>query len=98
MAEHRAVTTQQAYPWRATARTVVQTILGIVIAAGVVIPLAVSIVHEELASFLPEQVTTTLTTLAVVSAAISAAVARIMAIPAVDAALRSVGLSSSPRV
>lgn len=98
MADHLAVTTQQAYPGRAAWRTAVQNILSAVIVLGLVAPIVLGIVDEELADFLPAHVFAVLATGSALLAAVSAALARVMAIPAVDAALKRFGLSSSPRV
>jgi len=92
------VSSQSAFPARATWRTVVQTVLSVVLTAGVVLPVAVAILGEELESVLPPSWLAWLVGAAASVAAIAAALTRIMAIPAVDAALRRFGLSSTPRV
>lgn len=92
------VSSQSAFPGRATVRTVVQTVLSVVLTAGVVLPVAVAILGEELADVLPPAWLAWLAGGAATVAAIAAALTRIMAIPAVDAALRRFGLSSTPKV
>jgi hypothetical protein len=91
MADH-ATTTQQRYPWRA----VVRTVLAGVIAAGVVLPIAVTILNEQLATYLPDSAKAWLVGAAAASVAVAGAVTRIIAIPQVDAWLKRLGLSSSP--
>lgn len=97
-AEHTAiVSSQSAFPARATWRTVVQNVIAVVLTAGVVLPVVVAILGEELAAILPPHWQAWLVGAAASVAAIAAALTRIMAIPAVDAALRRFGLSSTPR-
>lgn len=98
MADHLATTTQQRYPGRASWRTFVQTAIGVILTLGVVLPLAVTIVGDELDQYLPPAWGAWLVAAAGFAAAVAKALAKIMAIPAVDAALQRVGLSSSPRV
>lgn len=89
-------TTQQAEPGRATWRTVVQAILATIVTLGVVVPLVVAIIGEELGDVLPEGWYAWLLGAAGVIGAISGAVARIMAIPQVDEWLnRHLSLGSS---
>jgi hypothetical protein len=91
------VSSQSAFPARATWRTVVQNVISVILTAGVVLPLAVAIAGEELADVLPADWLLWAAGAAASVAAIAAAVTRIMAIPAVDAALRRFGLSSTPK-
>jgi len=91
------VSSQSAFPARATWRTVVQNLLAVVLTAGVVLPVVVAILGEELAAILPASWLAWLVGGAASVAAIAAALTRIMAIPAVDAALRRFGLSSTPK-
>lgn len=79
-------TTQQAHPWRATARTVLAVIVG----AAPVVPLIVGAISDG-----DPQAATGLLGAAV---ATSAAITRVMAIPAVDAWLSRIGLGSAPAV
>lgn len=91
------VSSQSAFPGRATARSVVQAVVSVVLTAGVVLPIVVAILGEELAAILPASWLAWLVGAAASVAAIAAALTRIMAIPAVDAALRRFGLSSTPK-
>lgn len=91
--------TQQRHPWRATARTAAQTILGAVLALGVVLPIAWQIVTDELAKqglSLPDGAVAVVGVVVAVVVAVSAILARIMAIPQVDGLLRHLGLSAEP--
>lgn len=90
------MSTQTEHPTRATWRTIFQTVIGAVITLGVVLPLVVQAVDEELAAHLPDGWVAWLYGAAALVAAISATLARVMAIPGVDAALRRLGLSSTP--
>lgn len=94
----RAIATQEQEPGKTTIRTVIQTVLGIVIGAGIVLPLVGVIVQEELGAWLPENWVAAIIGFSAVAAAVSAAVTRIMAIPAVNDALRKVGLGAGPGV
>lgn len=91
-------TTQQQHPIRAAWRTAVQTGLSVFLTLGVVLPVVAAIVSEELGAVLPEAWLAWFVGAAGVAASVSAALARIMAIPGVDAALKRFGLSSSPTV
>lgn len=88
--------TQQAYPRRAAVRTAAQNIVSAILALGVVLPLAVQIVGDELGDWIPGPVLVWLVGAAAFMAALAAALARIMAIPQVDAWLQRWGLSSVP--
>ena len=88
--------TQQAYPVRASRRTAVQNALSVILVLGVVAPIVAAILHDELGEYLPEAWLAWVVGAAAILAAVSAALARIMAIPAVDAWLRHLGLSSTP--
>lgn len=81
-------TTQARRPARATFRTLVQQVLGWVVAAGLVLPLALSIVQEELGDVIPPQAMGWIVAVVGVAVAVSTVVARLMAIPAVEAFLR----------
>jgi hypothetical protein len=91
------VSSQSAFPGRATWRTVVQNVISVILTLGVVLPLVVAIAGEELADVLPADWLLWAAGAAATVAAIAAALTRIMAIPAVDAALRQFGLSSTPK-
>jgi len=92
------VTTQQAAPGRATWRTIVQGFLSTVLVLGIVLPVVVEILDEELGSFLPGAWLAWLVGAAAFVAALAGALARIMAIPAVDAFLERLRLGSAPEV
>jgi len=81
-------TTQARRPGRATVRTLVQQLLGWIVAAGLVLPLVLSIVQEELGDVIPPHVMAWVAGFVAVAVAVSTAVARIMAVPAVEAFLR----------
>lgn len=88
--------TQQTHPGRASWRTAAQTVISVVLVLGVVAPLVAAILHDELGGYLPDAWLAWVVGAAAVLAAVSAALARVMAIPAVDAWLRHIGLSSTP--
>lgn len=90
--------TQQAEPGRASWRTVVQSALGTIVTLGVVVPLVVAIIGEELGDVLPEGWYAWLLGASAVVGAVAGAVARIMAIPQVDEWLSRLHLSSSASV
>ncbi|MGM7422779.1 hypothetical protein [Cellulosimicrobium sp. CpK407] len=90
--------TQQAHPVRASWRTAAQTVISVVLVLGLVAPLVAAILHDELGAYLPDRWLAWVVAAGAVLAAVSAALARIMAIPAVDAWLRHLGLSSTPKV
>jgi hypothetical protein len=90
-------TTQQEHPLRAAMRTFVQVWLPGLAVALVVIPEIVRIVQEEAGAALPENLRLILAGVATAAAVVSAILARIMAIPAVDALLeRILSLGSAP--
>jgi hypothetical protein len=91
-------TTQQTYPRRTAWRTAVQSALGTLVTLGLVLPVAVATVGDQLSAYIPPDWIGWLMGAAAFVAALSATVARIMAIPAVDAWLRRLGLSSAPTV
>lgn len=88
--------TQQQYPARASWRTAVQTGISVLVTLGLVLPLVVQIISDEVGYLLPKAWLGWLVAIAGAVASVAAALARIMAIPAVDAALRRFGLSSTP--
>ena len=92
MPTNRATTTQQRYPWRAVARTALAVLIGV----GLVVPLAVTIILEQFDVYLPPAAQAWLVGASAFTVAVSGAVTRIIAIPAVDAWLKRLGLSSSP--
>ncbi|BDZ40837.1 hypothetical protein GCM10025865_01360 [Paraoerskovia sediminicola] len=88
-----ALPTQQAHPVKAALRTFVQVWLPALLTALFVAP---EILEAILDGPLPDGVRAWLVGASTVLAAVSAAVARVMAIPAVDAWLKHIGLSSEP--
>lgn len=96
MSKHLATTTQQQHPGKATARTVVQSFLSTLAVLGVVLPVAIEIIGDDLGRYLPDGWIVWLVGAAAFVAALAGAVARIMAIPGVDAWLKRIGLASAP--
>jgi hypothetical protein len=88
-------TTQQAYPGRATARTVVATALGFVLTAGVIVPLVLQAMDDTLGDLIPPKTRGVIVAIGGAVVAVSAFLTRVMAIPKVDAWLHRLGLSSS---
>lgn len=88
--------TQQTYPARASWRTAVQNVLSVILVLGIVAPIVAAILRDELGEYLPDAWLAWVVAAGAVLAAVAAALARIMAIPAVDAWLRHLGLSSTP--
>ncbi len=87
---------QQSHPWRATLRTAFQVGIPALLTLCLVLPLVVDIVLDELGETLPAGVRAWLLAAAALITAIASAAARIMAIPAVDAWLDRLKLSSAP--
>lgn len=87
-----SVPTQQAHPWRAVARTVLAVLVGL----GLVVPLVVQALTDQLGLYIPDRAKAWLVAASAFTIALSGAVTRIIAIPAVDAWLRRLGLSSTP--
>lgn len=95
--DHRAgVPTQVAHPWVTTARTVVQTAFPAVIGLVVVLPLILEEIVAGMGEQLPEQLRLWLLAAAAFVTALAGTLARIFAIPAVNNALRSLGLEAPP--
>ena len=88
-----AAASQTEHPWRATARTLVQSVLGVAVTIGGILILTPGAM-DELAAALGE--------LGIVVPAVLIAlppvIARIMAIPGVEAALRKISLGAAPSV
>lgn len=89
------ISSQSAFPGRAVVRTFIQTWLPGLLAALVVIP---EILDAILAGPLPDVIRAWLVVAATAVAAVAGVVARIMAIPRIDAFLQQLGLSSTPRI
>ena len=94
MSEHPIQPTQVVEPGRTTVRTAIQTAIGIVLAAGLVIPAAIAIIGDEFAAWTSPEVVRVLGVVSAVAIATSSALARIMAHPAVNAWLARVGLGA----
>lgn len=94
-----AAASQTEHPWRATLRTFVQALIPSLAGFVLVVPAIVSVVVDEFARaevVLPGWAYTGLVGLSVACALVAAIVARIMAIPGVEASLRTVGLGAAP--
>jgi hypothetical protein len=81
------------YPWQRVLRTIVQ----VGIPAFLVFNLVVPQVIEALGGLLPPDAILWLNGVAALIAAIAAALTRIMAIPAINALLTSIGLGTQPK-
>ena len=81
-------TTQARRPWRATLRTFAAQLIGWIVAAGLVLPLALTIVQEELGDVIPPSVMGWIVAGVGIAVAVSTMVTRFLAIPAVEAFLR----------
>lgn len=92
MTARHGVTSQQMYPWRAVARTVLAVLIGV----GLVVPVAVTVILDAFNVYLPDGAKAWLVGASAFTVALSGAITRIIAIPAVDAWLKRIGLSSSP--
>ncbi|GAA4707517.1 hypothetical protein APR04_003813 [Promicromonospora umidemergens] len=93
-------TTQQAHPARAAARTFVQSWLPQIAVGLVLVPLVVGAVTDTAAEYgilLPDWLGLALAGVVTGCAALSALLARLMAIPGVDAFLERFRLGSAPR-
>lgn len=85
--------TQVRHPWKATVRTAIQTFLS----AATILVLVAPQVQEFVDQFWPgSPVIAWIGTASVFVAALAALITRIMAIPAVDAALTKIGLGAKP--
>jgi hypothetical protein len=84
MADHRS-TSQTKYPWRATARTVLEFIVGAAVAAPV---LYTAITNQS-----PEQAVGA----GLIALSVSAAITRVMALPFVNEWLTRLGLGAEPK-
>lgn len=95
MADHVA-TTQQQHPARAALRTAVQVFIALPATLLVVAAILTVVAQDAFAQYLPEGWVAWLVGAAAVCATLAGLLARVMAIPAVDRALKRLGLSSSP--
>lgn len=95
MADHLATTPSQvAHPWRATLRTFFEVFIPAVTLVLAVGPEVLRILAEDLGADLPPGVTAWLLGAALFLASVSAALARIAAIPRVNALLGKVRLDA----
>ena len=88
----KVAASQTEHPWRATARTLIQSILGAAVAVASIL-VFVPGAMDELAAALGEVGIV----VPAVLVALPPVIARIMAIPGVEAALRQIGLGAAPR-
>ncbi|MEP7739774.1 hypothetical protein ABKW28_19200 [Nocardioides sp. 31GB23] len=90
--------TQVTRPWRATARTVLQVGIPMIIGLGLVVPEIVQIILEESGGAMPASVRAVLLGAAAVVTALAAIITRIMAIPTIEGLLRRhlSGLAADP--
>lgn len=95
-AELRA-TTQTDYPWKATLRTLVQVGIPAFVTLVGILPLIIQIILEELGEQMPDGLRLWLVGVAALLTAVATALARIMAIPAVNAFLTRWGLGATPK-
>ncbi len=84
--------TQVQYPWRAAIRTS----LAYVVAAGIVLPIAYGIIADQLSEYLPADGLANLAWLVGLVVAVSGVITRIMAIPAVNDWLTTIGVGPTP--
>lgn len=90
-----AAATQTEHPWRSALRTVLQVAL-FAYPVFLALPEILKVIDEDLGEFLPETARAQLLLVATVIAAGAGAIARIMAIPAVEKALRKIGAGAAP--
>lgn len=95
-AELRAAT-QTAYPWKASLRTLVQVGIPAFVTLVGVVPLIIQIILEEVGEQMPDGLRLWLVGAATLLTAVATALARIMAIPAVNAFLTRWGLGATPK-
>lgn len=94
-----ASATQTEHPARAAVRTFIQAWIPGIIGALIVVPEIVRIVLDEFTRSnveTPEQLRLILVAIATGAALVSSVIARVMAIPAVERALRKLGLGAAP--
>lgn len=95
-AELRA-TTQTDYPWKATLRTLVQVGIPAFVTLVGILPLIIQIILDEIGEQMPDGLRLWLVGAATLLTAVATALARIMAIPAVNAFLTRWGLGATPK-
>lgn len=89
--------TQVAYPWRASVRTGLQTVIAVAAVLAVAAPEVSRIITEELGAVVPAQALAVVVGVLAVVGAAATAVTRISLIPAVSDALTRVGAGPAPR-
>lgn len=87
----KVAASQTEHPWRATARTLVQSILGVAVTIGGILILTPGAMDE-----LAEALGDLGVVVPAVLIALPPVIARIMAIPGVEAALRKISLGAAP--
>lgn len=96
MGDHTAAaTTQQRYPWRAARRTFAQVVVALPAFLLALSGVLLLVTQDQFAQYLPEHWVAWLGGVSVGTAAFAGLLARVMAYPAVDRALKA--LSSSPK-
>lgn len=97
-----ATPTQIRRPGRAVIRTIVQVGIPLILGLGLVVPQIVDIILEESGENLPDSVRVVLLAAAAVMTAIAGILTRVMALPTVEAFLRSTkilsGIAAAPAV
>ena len=86
--------TQVAHPGKATLRTAVATVVGVILTLAVVLPVVTLILGEELGNYLPDAAEAWLFAASAFVVALAAAITRIMAIPALQPYLTKIGLGT----
>lgn len=89
-------TTQQSHPWRAAARTAAQALVAVPAVLTTLALVADMVAGDDLAAWLPAGWAAWLAAAAVTCSALAGLLARVMAVPAVDAWLARLRLSSAP--
>jgi hypothetical protein len=85
--------TQTVYPWKATLRTAI----AVIVAVAIVAPQVLAIVQDQLGGYIRPDIMTWLAWAVGLLVAISLALTRIMAIPAINGWLTSIGLGATPK-
>jgi len=89
--------TQVVYPWKAALRTALQVGIPTLVTLGVVIPEVIRIVLEEFGEQMPDSLRLWLIGAAGIVTGAATVLARIMAIPAVNAFLTRFGIGATPK-
>ncbi|WP_350269307.1 hypothetical protein AAFP32_11960 [Brevibacterium sp. CBA3109] len=90
-----AAATQTEHPWRSALRTVLQVAL-LAYPVFLTLPEILTIIDDSLGEYLPDEARTKLLLVATVITAGAGAIARIMVIPAIEKALRTIGAGAAP--